>query len=140
MDRLIDTYLRPILAALFVLAGITVLSQEAHCLGMTLEAAHTHAAYHAAHGEAHKSAGSHDTHNCDHERNASTKADWTITTSSTPTLQKTPFPHSLYHWTDTLAQVLGNQTRIAQVGTPPPAGITTSGKSKVLTVTGRLLI
>mgnify|MGYP003631885643 CR=1 FL=1 len=140
MDHLIGTYLRPMLAALFVLAGITVLSQEAHCLGMTLEVAHTHAAYHAAHGEAHKSAGSHDTHNCDHERNASAKADWTITTSSTPTLQKTPFPHNLYHWTDTLAHVVSAQTRAAQTGTPPPTGIATPNNSDVLTVTGRLLI
>lgn len=142
MDRLLATYLRALLATLFVFASITVLSQEAHCLSMTLAAdhAHAHAAYHAEHGEAHKTAASHDTHTCDHEKSANAKSDWAIAQPAPASVQKQALSHPQPHWGLAVVSVAMQKALAPEVGAPPPIRVRVAREKDVLATTGRLLI
>jgi hypothetical protein len=132
--------MRPLLATLFVFASITVLSQEAHCLGMTLAADHAHTAYHAEHGEAHKTAASHDTHTCDHEKSANAKSDWAIAQPAPASVQKQTLSHPQPHWGLTLASVAMREVPAPEVSTRPPLRRNATGTAAIFVVTSRLLI
>lgn len=107
---------------------------------MTLEAAATHAAYHATHGTAHKDAGSHETHTCDHESNASAKADWMAPTGGTQSLLKSPILTGKSYWPGAQSDQTNHKRLNTLSLSPPPAPQASTDKSEALRLTGRLLI
>lgn len=140
MTSLTRSYLRPLLATLLVLASLTVLSQEAHCLGMTLEADLGHSSYHAAHGEQHGAPGSHEKHNCDHESNIAAQGAWAAMHQPNAA-SPVPMQGAMkLHWSIALPMAPATPPHMASKSTAPPRVTAATTTHDVLSRSGRLLI
>jgi hypothetical protein len=140
MERITPTYLASLLATLLVFAGLMLVFQEAHCFGRTLDTALSHATYHAAHGEGHGAIGSHEKHNCDHDKNIPAHENWAI---AQPPQTVTQIALTAFVKLNLSNALTGTSTFVVPEmpkSTAPPHRARTFTSDDVLTVTGRLLI
>ncbi|MES1991685.1 MAG: hypothetical protein V4441_12145 [Pseudomonadota bacterium] len=140
MDRLSFPYGRATLALFFVLASFVTLSNEAHCLGMSVAADAAHAGLESGHSHNQQEKKSGDEHSCHHEKEASALSGWSFLHQPSDHLAK-PAAVATQARGDT-PLYLTAQTRLppAPIGTPPPRAPDAGYYADVFAATDRMLI
>ena len=136
MERNLYSYLRQILALCFVLAGLLIFAEQAHCLTMQPEFTSFHDIDHEADGHHHMA--SKNSH-CHHDSGRTAHASWTFLQQPNGTLPVPPLATAPVHLGKMLLAARQPAEHVSGNRLPPPENWQQKEPS-ILATTSRLLI
>lgn len=140
MERLSFPYMRATLALFFVLAGFVTLSNEAHCLGMSVVADITHEVNESGHNHAQNEQTSGDEHSCHHEQEAGALSGWAFLHQPSDNLSKPVIAATQAHGDLPFHLTAQAKLPLTPSGTPPPRAPVAGHYADIFAATDRMLI
>lgn len=140
MERLSFPYLRATLALFFVLAGFVTLSNEAHCLGMSVIADMSHASLESEHSHNQHEQKTGDEHSCHHEQGAGALSGWAFLHQPSDHLSKPVAAATQAHGDLPFHLTAQVKLPLTPSGTPPPRARIATHYADLFAATDRMLI
>ena len=140
MEPLSFPYMRATLALLFALAGLVTLSNEAHCLGMSVTADVVYANPEAAHSHTQDEKQTSKEHVCHHENEARALSGWAFLHQTPDSLSKPIAVATPAHGDVSFHLTAQAKLPPAPSGTPPPLARIATQYADMFAATDRMLI